>query len=167
MNEIDSITINFNDNQIILLNICLGVLMFGVALDLKISDFIYVIKNPKSVIAGLISQLILLPLLTIALVWVLKPEYSVAMGMILIASCPGGNVSNYAVHLSGANSALSVILTMISTLFCALSTPFIFEQLSTLIPYDNGGSTIFNINFGDMVLTIGQLILIPLIIGIL
>lgn len=82
----------------------------------------------------MISQWILLPLFTLVLVWIIRPEYSLAMGMILIAACPGGNVSNYAVHLAGANAALSVILTMISTLLCASSTPFIFAQLKKFIP---------------------------------
>lgn len=165
MQDLDSISINFDQNQVILLNICLGILMFGVALDLKVSDFKYVLKNPKAVIAGMISQLILLPLITLVLVWIIRPEYSLAMGMILIAACPGGNVSNYAVHLAGANAALSVILTMISTLICAFSTPFIFTQLRKAIPSSIDQTIDFDISFGDMIITIGQLIVIPLIIG--
>jgi len=167
MQDLDSISINFDQNQVILLNICLGILMFGVALDLKVSDFKYVLKNPKAVIAGMISQLILLPLITLVLVWIIRPEYSLAMGMILIAACPGGNVSNYAVHLAGANAALSVILTMISTLICAFSTPFIFTQLRKAIPSSIDQTIDFDISFGDMIITIGQLIVIPLIIGYL
>lgn len=167
MQDLNNISINFDQNQVIILNLCLGILMFGVALDLKIADFQYIFKNPKAVISGMISQWILLPLFTLVLVWIIRPEYSLAMGMILIAACPGGNVSNYAVHLAGANAALSVILTMISTLLCAFSTPFIFAQLKKFIPSSIDHNIDFEISFGDMILTIGQLIVIPLIIGFL
>lgn len=165
MENLDAIQVNFNQDQVLILNICLGILMFGVALDLSIKDFAYVLKNPKGVWTGLISQMILLPLLTLALVWIIRPEYSLALGMILIASCPGGNVSNYAVHLAGANVALSVILTMISTLLCAFSTPFIFALLRNWIPDSANSSIDFDISFTNMIGTIGQLIIIPLIIG--
>ena len=165
MTDINSIQINFDENQVLLLNICLGFLMFGVALDLKLSDFSYVLTNKKAVLSGLISQWILLPILTVLLVWVFQPVHSIALGMILIAACPGGNVSNYAVHLSGANVALSVVLTMISTIFCALSTPFIFAQLRKFIPEGNAGDIIFDISFINMISTIVQLILVPLILG--
>lgn len=167
MQDLNSISINFDQNQVFILNLCLGILMFGVALDLKMSDFRYILQNPKAVLAGLVSQWILLPVLTIMLVWIIRPEYSLALGMILIASCPGGNVSNYAVHLAGANAALSVMLTMISTLFCAFSTPFIFAQLRKIIPSGIDHTIDFDISFGDMIVTIGQLIIIPLIIGYL
>lgn len=167
MNTLDTISINFNQGQVTLLNICLGILMFGVALDLKISDFGYILKNPKAVLTGLISQMLLLPLLTLGLVWIIRPDYSLAMGMILIAACPGGNVSNYAVHLAKANVALSVILTMISTLVCAFSTPFVFSQLKNWIPSDSDHLVNFDISFSNMILTIGQLIIIPLVIGYL
>lgn len=165
MTDINSICINFDQNQVVLLNICLGFLMFGVALDLKLSDFKYILVNKKAVVSGLISQWVLLPLLTLVLVWIFRPEYSIALGMILIASCPGGNVSNYAVHLAGANVALSVVLTMISTIFCALTTPFIFAQLRKFIPDGQDVNILFEISFGDMVSTIFQLILIPLLLG--
>ena len=167
MTDLNNISINFDQNQVILLNVCLGFLMFGVALDLKLSDFNYVLGNKRAVMTGLISQWVLLPLLTLILVWIFRPEYSIALGMILIASCPGGNVSNYAVHLSGANVALSVVLTMISTVFCALSTPFIFAQLRKYIPEGNVGEIVFDISFVNMVSTIFQLILVPLILGYL
>jgi BASS family bile acid:Na+ symporter len=167
MNQLDQIVINFNQDQVMLLNICLGFLMFGVALELKPKDFKYVLLNPKGVFTGMFSQLVLLPILTLILVWIVRPEYSLALGMILIASCPGGNVSNYAVHLAGANVGLSVILTMVSTVMCAFTTPLIFRGLSEWIPANIAQSIKFNISFGAMMNTIAQLILIPLILGFL
>ncbi|MGB4958677.1 MAG: bile acid:sodium symporter family protein [Saprospiraceae bacterium] len=165
--DLDHIIINFDHTQILVLNVCLGILMFGVALELKLSDFKYIIQQPKVVIGGMVSQWILLPVLTIGLIYLIRPDYSLALGMILIAACPGGNVSNYAVHLAGANAALSVVLTMVTTVMCAVSTPFIFRNLKKLLPLSGDEYPPFDIAFLDMLSTIGQLILIPLTIGFL
>ncbi len=165
METLENININFDQNQVTLLNICLGFLMFGVALDLKIDDFKYIFKAPKSIISGLLSQWILLPILTMVLVYIIQPTYSLALGMVLIAACPGGNVSNYAVHLAKANAALSIMLTMISTLLCVFSTPTIFSILESILPERVESQMIFEIKFADMIWSIGQLIIIPLIFG--
>ncbi|MBK8628206.1 MAG: bile acid:sodium symporter family protein [Saprospiraceae bacterium] len=165
METLENININFDQNQVTLLNICLGFLMFGVALDLKIDDFKYIFKAPKSIISGLLSQWILLPILTMVLVYIIQPTYSLALGMVLIAACPGGNVSNYAVHLAKANAALSIMLTMISTLLCVFSTPTIFSILESILPERVESQMIFEIKFADMIWSIGQLIIIPLILG--
>ena len=85
--------------------------------------------------------------------------------MVLIAACPGGNVSNYAVHLAKANAALSIMLTMISTLLCVFSTPTIFSILESILPERVESQMIFEIKFADMIWSIGQLIIIPLILG--
>jgi bile acid:Na+ symporter, BASS family len=166
MINLDDININFNQGQVTVLNICLGFLMFGVALELKLSDFKYILKAPKGIIVGLVSQWILLPILTLALIYILKPAISLSLGMILIAACPGGNVSNYAVHLAKANAALSIMLTMISTLLCVFSTPLIFSLLKSLLPAADVNSFLFEIRFADMVISIGQLIIIPLLLGL-
>lgn len=141
--------------------------MFGVAIELKLSDFGYVFKNPKAVLSGWLSQWLLLPLLTLVLVWTMKPVYSLAMGMILIAACPGGNISNYTVHLAKANVALSIVLTIISTVLCAVSTPFVFSTLHQWLPQSTSSMKTFEIRFWDMFLTIFQLIVIPLFMGLL
>ena len=74
IDSLSHIHINFDQGQVLYLNICLGILMFGVALDLKLEDFKYLAKEPKSIIGGLISQWILLPLVTIALVYTSHPD---------------------------------------------------------------------------------------------
>lgn len=166
MADLDHLVLQFEPNQLLLLNICLGILMFGVALDLKWSDFNYVCIHPKSVIVGMISQLVLLPLMTIGLIFLIKPSIGIATGMILIASCPGGNVSNYAVHLARGNSALSIILTTISTLLCAFTTPFLFKSLQGIVlRQTNDDIKIFSLNFWDMASTIALLIIIPIMIA--
>jgi BASS family bile acid:Na+ symporter len=87
------------------------------------------------------------------------------MGMILIASSPGGNVSNYAVHLSGSNAALSVVLTTISTFMCVFTTPIIFSFFSTLLAKGNTQYPVFEIQFWDMASSILQLIILPMILA--
>jgi len=164
--DIDQVLINFNAEQIWLLNFCLGFLMFGVALDLKIEDFLYILKNPKSTLLGAISQLVILPLFTYFLILILKPHYSIALGMLLISVCPGGNVSNYAVHLAKGNAALSVMLTSLSTFTSILFTPFIFVLIFQLLPYENIFiDTTFRLNPLEMVLIIFKLMFIPLVLG--
>lgn len=167
MDHLSQIRINFDQGQVTLLNLCLGFLMFGVSLDLRLSDFGYLLKNSKSVIAGLVSQLILLPLLTMILVFILKPAPSLVLGMLLIASCPGGNVSNYAVHLARANVALSVVLTSISTLACTLTTPLIFSIGKYVAGSTGSTPDTFSISFVDMAIAIVKLLLFPLILGLL
>lgn len=165
MHPIDSIQVNFNQEQLFILNICLAFLMFGVALDLRLDNFRDVFSRPKAPLTGLTSQLILLPLLTIALIYLFSPPTSLALGMILVASCPGGNVSNFAVHLAKANAALSVILTSITTLGAILITPLYFTFLAPLIADKADLPAAIVVNPLDMVTTIVQLILVPLLIG--
>ena len=165
MEAIDAVRINFNPGQLTLLNICLAFLMFGVALDIKVSDFRYILKNPKMAAIGLTSQLLFLPILTILLARIFDPPASIALGMVLIASCPGGNVSNFMVHLSKANAALSVMLTSITTISAIILTPLAFSFWSTFIPGTEALGARISVDPLDMVKTIIQLIFIPLLIG--
>lgn len=165
MEVIDAVRINFNPSQLTLLNICLAFLMFGVALDIKVSDFKYILRHPKVAVIGLTSQLLLLPILTILLAWLFNPPASIALGMVLIASCPGGNVSNFMVHLAKANAALSVMLTSISTISAVVLTPIAFSFWSTFIPDTAALRESISVDPIDMTLTIIQLIFVPLLIG--
>lgn len=165
MNAIDAVRINFNPEQLILLNICLAFLLFGVALDLRLSHFRQVLQSPKSTLIGLFSQWVLLPILTISLILIAQPPVSIALGMALVAACPGGNVSNYAVHLAGANAALSVTLTSISTLGAILLTPIYFTGLSRIIPGSEIYASTIQVDPSQMLSTILQLILVPILLG--
>ncbi len=107
-----------------MLNLALALVMFGVALDIRPGDFRMLWKRPKPVLVGLLSQFLLLPLLTFLLVYTLGPQPSLAMGMFMVAACPGGNVSNFMSQLAGGNAALSVSLTAIATLLAVVMTPF-------------------------------------------
>ena len=165
MESLDHIRVNFNAEQLFLLNFCLGFLMFGIALELTTDDFKALVKNKKSTLVGLASQMVLLPVLTLILIAIIQPHPALAAGMLLVAACPGGNVSNYAVHLSKANAPLSVLLTTFSTLAAAFTTPFVFKQGQNVLTSLTRSQTAFSIEFFSMFLSIVQLILVPLIFG--
>lgn len=124
--SIDQVRINFNQDNLWALNVCLALIMFGVALDLKVADFKRLVESPRASIVGLASQFILLPFVTFLLVVLIQPQPSIALGMMLVAACPGGNISNFLTHLSKGNTALSVSLTAIGTVLAIVMTPFNF-----------------------------------------
>ena len=165
MHPIDSIKVNFNPDQLFVLNLCLAFIMFGVALDLRVGNFSALLRQPKAPLVGLSSQLVLLPVLTLALIYFARPAPSIALGMLLVASCPGGNVSNFAVHLARANAALSVLMTSVSTLAAIVITPLYFAFLAPLVPGAGSLKQSIYVNPLEMVSTIVQLILVPLAIG--
>lgn len=176
LSQLDSIRINFSAGGMHTINIILAFVMFGVALGIKPGLFKQVFVHPKSVIVGLLSQLFFLPLITFLLVclfnylgWITP---MVAMGMILVASCPGGNISNFISSLSKANIELSISLTAITTLSAILLTPANFALWGGLyINYVNpeGASALrdLHIDIWQMFETVFILLGIPLICGIL
>ncbi len=132
--SLDDLRLNFNQDSLWVLNVCLALIMFGVALDLKVSDFKRLLETPRASVVGLTSQFILLPFVTFLLVWLIKPQPSIALGMMLVAACPGGNISNFLTHLSKGNTALSVSLTAIGTVLAIVMTPFNLELWAGLYP---------------------------------
>ena len=125
---IDQIQVNLNAGGMNTINIILAFVMFGVALGIKPGVFIEVFRKPKSVLLGVLCQLVLLPAFTCLLAILLGGWISpmMGLGMILVASCPGGNISNFMSSLAKANIELSVSLTAISTPLAVLMTPFNF-----------------------------------------
>lgn len=126
LQNIDNIQINFNSDNLWLVNLTLCLVMFGVALDIRVSDFSNLLKSPKAVIVGIISQFVLIPLVTYLLIRVSSPVPSVALGMIMVAACPGGNISNFMTKLAGGNTALSISLTAFASLAALVMTPVNF-----------------------------------------
>ncbi len=167
LESLDNSTLNFDQSSLLILNISLAIIMFGVALDLKFSDFTSIAKSPKSFFAGILSQFFLLPLLTWVFVMVITPPPSVALGMFLVAACPGGNVSNFLSHLAKGNAALSVSLTGFSTLFSIILTPFNFALWAGL--YSSSAIILkeISLSYFDVFQTVALILGIPLILGIL
>jgi BASS family bile acid:Na+ symporter len=123
MEAVDQVQLNFDPATLAVLNILIGLIMFGVALDIRIDDFRRVARDPRGPLIGLGAQFLLLPAMTFALIWLIEPLPSIALGMMMVAACPGGNFSNFLAHHAKANTALSVTMTAISTGLAVVMTP--------------------------------------------
>jgi len=132
MLELDAVQINFSQDNILVMNVALAVVMFGVALGIKSDDFKKVLAHPKFLCLGVLLQFVLLPLVTYFLIILLAPKASIALGMMLVAACPGGNISNFMTQHAGGNAALSVSLTAIATVLALVMTPFNFHLYGNL-----------------------------------
>ena len=171
--NLDSLNVTMNGGST-LLNIVLAFVMFGVALGIKPATFVDIIKNPKSIITGIACQLVLLPALTLILIILLGHWISpmIALGMILVASCPGGNISNFITSLSRGNSELSVSLTAFNTAVCVFTTPLNFAFWGKMYLNFAGNHYIGElpelvIPLGDIFQSIFIIMGIPLVLGIL
>ena len=164
--------IDLGSGEMFLVNIILAFVMFGVALGIKLETFKDVFRNPKSVLTGLSLQWVALPALTCLLAIVLNPVITpmVAIGMILVASCPGGNISNFISSLSKGNVELSVSMTAITTLFASIITPLNFWFWGTLYckfaAVKNDIPTL-EIPFMDMLEQILLILGLPIVVGML
>jgi bile acid:Na+ symporter, BASS family len=163
---IDQVQLNFSPASLMALNVILAFILFGIALDLKISDFKRVAAMPKEVAVGLSGQIILLPLLTVALIYFYNPLPSMALGMIMVASCPGGNLSNFMTHYAKGNAALSVTLTTLATLLAIIATPFNFWFWGNIIPSTSPIMKSIDLPVWGMVFQVFLLIGIPLSAGL-
>ena len=167
MQDLDSVSINFDANGLWVLNIALAVVMFGVALNITITDFKLLLKEPKLLIAGVLSQFILLPFVTFLFVLVIEPEPSIALGLFMVAACPGGNISNFMTHLAKGNTALSISLTAFATVLAVFLTPLNFELYGNLYqPTANLLQTV-NISFLELLKLVSLILGVPLLLGML
>lgn len=167
MNGIDQAILNFSEDTLLLLNISLGFIMFGVAMNLKGNDFLLVLKHPKAVLAGLLSQFVLLPVATYLIILLIEPRPSFALGMMLVAACPGGNISNFMSAMAKGNTALSVSLTAVSSLLSLVMTPLNLTFWAGLYAPTASILTEVSIDFLSMLQTIFLILLIPLLLGML
>jgi len=174
LQAMDAAKLNFSQGGLLVLNITIAIIMFGVALEIKLEHFKELLKKPKPVIIGVISQFLLLPFLTFSLILAFWDNITVgvAMGMILVAACPGGNVSNFISTLSKGNAALSVSLTAIATISAIFMTPLNFYFWGKM--YQDFGPWTHNpllqelsINPVDMFKTVIILLGIPILLGML
>lgn len=172
LESLNSISINFGTAGMALVNIILAVVMFGVALGIRTSTFREVFLKPKSIITGVLLQWVGLPAVTFLLVLALGRWITpmVALGMILVASCPGGNISNFISSLSKGNVELSVSMTACTTVFAPIVTPFNFYFWGTLyyrVISMSGEIPVLVIPFGPMLWQILLLLGIPIVAGML
>ncbi len=172
---LDHVRLNFSPASLHMLNLTLAFVMFGVALNIKVEHFRDLFFKPKSAIVGVISQLFGLPLITFLLVVLLKDYITptLGLGMILVAACPGGNISNFISSLAKANVALSVSLTAVSTLTAVFMTPLNFafygKLYTSILEHANASQLVrpIDIDFWQMFQTVFVILGIPLVVGLI
>ncbi|AOP33228.1 symporter [Leptospira tipperaryensis] len=167
MQELDAVRINFHESGLLFLNLLLGLIMFGIALELKLEDFKLLFKKPKASITGIVSQFLLFPFATYVLLWILNPPPGVALGMLLVAACPGGNISNFITSLAKGNTALSISLTAVSSTLAIVATPFNFFFWGNLYPPVHNALKEITLNPWDVFKAILMILLIPISLGLL
>jgi bile acid:Na+ symporter, BASS family len=167
MEELDAITLNFSQDSLWILNIVLAFLMFGVSLELKVADFKRLADSPTASLVGILSQFLLLPVFTFLLIWLIRPQPSIALGMMLVAACPGGNISNFLTHMARGNTALSVSLTAVGTALAVFTTPLHLSLWASLYPPTSGLLKEISLDAWEMIQTIITLAGIPLALGMM
>lgn len=138
------------------INTLLGIIMFGMGLTLRTRDFKNVVKAPLKVLAVVIAQYTIMPLLAVALVFIFRLPTEIAIGVILVGCCPGGTSSNVMTFLAKGNVALSITATAISTLLAPIVTPTLTLLLA---------SAFLPVSFSDMFMSILSIVLIPVVLG--
>lgn len=167
LQTIDEAQLNFDEGSLLLLNILIGLMMLGMALDLDVEDFRRLARKPKPPIIGLIAQFLLLPALTFVLTLILDIRPSIALGMILVASCPGGNLSNVMTYLAGGNAPLSVGMTAVSTAAAIVMTPLNLSIWGSLNSDTEPILRAVSLSPLDLFMTIFVILGVPLIVGMI
>ena len=172
LESLNSVSINFGESGITIVNIILAFVMFGVALGIKPRTMKEVFKRPKSVFIGVFLQWIALPAVTFVVALAMGPVITpmIALGMILVASCPGGNISNFLSALSKGNIALSVSMTAVTTAMSPFITPinfFFWGSLYSQVMTIKRDIPMLMIPFFPMLEQILLLLGLPIVLGIL
>lgn len=162
---IDAVQLNFSPQSLSALNWVIAIIMFGVALDIHWRDFQAVFSKPRAPLIGLFCQFVLLPAMACGLTILLKLQPSIALGVILIAACPGGNFSNFLTHFSGGNTALSVTMSSISTLASIVMTPLNIGFWGHVNPQTAPLLKSISIAPLDVLSTVFTILILPLLLG--
>ncbi|HEY1029974.1 MAG TPA: bile acid:sodium symporter family protein [Pseudomonas sp.] len=155
----EPVKIAFDPSSLVLINLIVALMMFGVSLDLRAEDFRRIIRSPKAPVIGLVAQFLLLPALTCLACWLLRIPPELALGMILVAACPGGSFSNIMTWMARGNVAVSVSMTAVSSLVASVLTPLNFALYAWLNPLTRPLLTEIDID------PLGMLLLVVLVLG--
>ena len=156
----------YDGNSQWLLNAVLASMILAVALDIQWRDFSAVAKMPKAILAGLLSQFIALPALTTVLTLILELPAGVELGMILVAACPGGAVSNFVTHLAGGNTALSISMTAVASALAVILMPFNFVFWSQVNPQTATLLQTINVSGAALFINLFWVLAVPLVAGL-
>ena len=174
LSSLDAVNLNLGGGTGLIMSIVLALIMFGIALGIKSETLKNVFVHPKSILTGVVLQWFGLPLVTFLLIIAFNPILTpmVCLGMILVASCPGGNISNFMSSFSKGNVELSVSMTAVATVFAPLITPFNFwfwGNLYLKFASLRGTLTIpqLEIPFSEIFKTVFIILGIPIVLGML
>lgn len=167
MPSLDTVTLHFDPSSLVLLNVILAAVMFGVALDLTPRDFTRLARMPHALAIELVAQFVLMPAASFLLVLLLAPQASVALGMILVAACPGGNVSNFIAQRANGNVALSVTLSAVTTVLSIVMTPLNLAFYGGLYAPTADLLKAVAVDPFDVAVAVAFLVVVPLGLGML
>ncbi|MDX8275654.1 bile acid:sodium symporter family protein [Acinetobacter pittii] len=136
----------------------LGIIMLGMGMTMTVDDFKGVLQSPKAVFIGVVAQFVVMPGLAYVLCKLFNLPPEIAVGVILVGCCPGGTASNVITYMAKGNVALSVACTSVSTLLAPVLTPAIFYLLA---------SQWLKIDAASMFISISQVVLLPIVIGLI
>ncbi|NYF98632.1 bile acid:sodium symporter family protein [Janibacter cremeus] len=164
--DVDSIRIAFDEGSLTVLKIVIGAILFGIALDTRVEDFTAALKRPVVIAIGVVAQFLFLPALTFLLTLALDVRGSVALGMILVACCPPGNVSNILTHRAGGDVALSVSMTAVGNVLAIVLMPLNVAFWGGLHPTGKAVLETIELSALDMLAEIAFVIGLPFVVGI-
>ncbi|MDG1581793.1 bile acid:sodium symporter family protein [Pseudomonas sp. GOM6] len=161
----EAVHLQFDPSSLVLINLIVALMMFGVSLELRADDFRRVLREPKAPVIGLLAQFVLLPALTCLATWALDIEPQLALGMLLVASCPGGSFSNIMTWMARGNVAVSVSMTAVSSLAASVMTPLNFGLYAWLNPQTRPLLTEIAMDPLSLLLMVLLVLGVPLVLG--
>lgn len=164
--SLDQIRVTVNPQHLLAINIMIGLMTLGVSLDLKPGDFRRIFSAPKGLVTGVAAQLLILPAFTFLLARILNLPPSVGLGMILVSSCPGSNLSNTLTYLARGNAALSIVMTAFCTLAAIWMTPLNLSLWGNLSPQTAAILRPIGLHPLETFLSLFMIIGVPLTLGL-
>ncbi|MGA4692566.1 bile acid:sodium symporter family protein [Rhodococcus rhodochrous] len=164
--NVDDVRLSFDSGSLLVLNVVLAAIMLGIALDTSVDDFRRALRAPKAMAVGIVAQFLALPAVTWLLTLLLDPAPSIALGMILVACCPPGNISNVLTHRAGGDVALSVSMTAVSNVFAIVLMPINFAFWGSRSGDTRALLRSVELDGLDMVVQIALIIGLPFVLGI-
>ncbi|MEU6699783.1 bile acid:sodium symporter family protein [Pseudonocardia sp. NPDC046786] len=166
MDDVDAVRIAFDAGSLTTLKIVIGAILFGIALDTRVEDFVRAARRPGTIALSVLAQFLLLPAITFVLTLALDLRGSVALGLILVACCPPGNVSNILTHRAGGDVALSVSMTAVGNVLAIVALPLNLAFWGGLHPTGQALLREVDVSATDLLVEIGAVIGVPFVAGI-
>jgi bile acid:Na+ symporter, BASS family len=158
--------VSFRSGGLVVLAVVVGLLILGITLEISPGEFRRVVGSRRAVVVGLVAQFVLLPAVSFVLIAVLAPPPAVALGMLLVACCPGGSISNVLTHLARGATALSISLTAAGTVIALVATPLNLALWASLNPATRGVLRAVVLDPGELVGNLALFVVLPVVVGV-